>query len=494
MSRFNLILFVGGLLIIGQYTEALAQVKRIRRFDLKEIVQLSTERSPAALQARNAYLSRYWQYRNFRSNYLPQLRLESTVPDFIRSIDGITQPDGTIAFPERAISSSTAQLSLRQNIAKTGGSVFVSSGLTRFDNLTTRNSSYNSNPLRIGFFQPLFQFNQLGWDNKLEPLRFEESQKQFKEDLEEASLNAIRLYFNLLQAQVNLQVAEQNRINTDTLFKIAQGRYNLGKIAENELLSLELSLMNAQQQVLRAQLDVRAGTLSLKAALGLTDTDEIILEEPVAPPVVKVAEEKALEQALSNRARVVGFKRELLNAEREVAQARGETGFTANLSASVGLTQQAGSIDAVYRDPQNQQNVNLSFGVPILDWGRTTSRRKTATANYDLVKTVVGQQEQNFKQEIFLLTKQYEMASLQLDIASKSNVVAQKRYDIAAERYKIGKISITDLNIALQEKDAARGTQVDALRNFWEALYQLRKNTLYDFVSDTPIEHPLPNN
>ena len=32
-----------------------------------------------------------------------------------------------------------------------------------------------------------------------------------------------------------------------TIFKIAEGRYNLGKIAENELLQLELNLMNSRQ-------------------------------------------------------------------------------------------------------------------------------------------------------------------------------------------------------------------------------------------------------
>ena len=51
----------------------------------------------------------------------------------------------------------------------------------------------------------------------------------------------------------------------------------------------------------------------------------------------------------------------------------------------------------------------------------------------------------------------------------------------------IGKISITDLNIAMQEKDEARRDYVAALDEYWTAYYTLRQMTLYDFEQDIPI-------
>ncbi|MFV0540583.1 MAG: TolC family protein [Aestuariibaculum sp.] len=39
--------------------------------------------------------------------------------------------------------------------------------------------------------------------------------------------------------------------------------------------------------------------------------------------------------------------------------------------------------------------------------------------------------------------------------SEKAKEVAIKRYDISNKRYVLGKISITDLNIAIQERDRA---------------------------------------
>jgi outer membrane protein TolC len=52
--------------------------------------------------------------------------------------------------------------------------------------------------------------------------------------MEDISIEASRLFFNLAMAQQNLETARLNYSNTDTLYKIAQGRYNIGTIAENE--------------------------------------------------------------------------------------------------------------------------------------------------------------------------------------------------------------------------------------------------------------------
>ena len=127
--------------------------------------------------------------------------------------------------------------------------------------------------------------------------------------------------------------------------------------------------------------------------------------------------------------------------------------------------------------------------MPVYDWGRTRSIRKTALANLELTKAEVSQADQNFQQEVFLLVQQYNMSREQLQIAARAAEIAQKRYDITKQRFLIGKIDITDLNIAQQEKDAAKQAHIDALRNFWNYHYDLRRSTLFDFETEKPIEH-----
>jgi outer membrane protein len=57
-------------------------------------------------------------------------------------------------------------------------------------------------------------------------------------------------YFDLLVAQVNLQIAEKNRSNNDTLYKIAGHKLELGKISQNDLLQLQMGLLTAQKTLL----------------------------------------------------------------------------------------------------------------------------------------------------------------------------------------------------------------------------------------------------
>jgi len=167
-----------------------------------------------------------------------------------------------------------------------------------------------------------------------------------------------------------------------------------------------------------------------------------------------------------------------------VARATGETGFNANMFASFGLTNQADDLSRVYQNPQDQQRVRIGFTIPIIDWGRQKSRVETAQANQKLVEYTVDQDRINFEQEVFTLVKQFKMLRDQIVITSQSDLISLRRYDISKNRYLIGKISITDLSLALTEKDNAKRTYINSLRNFWDAYYNLRRLTLYDFENN----------
>jgi outer membrane protein TolC len=125
----------------------------------------------------------------------------------------------------------------------------------------------------------------------------------------------------------------------------------------------------------------------------------------------------------------------------------------------------------------------VTLSVPVIDWGRNKSMMRTALANKKLNDYVIAQDELVFEQEIMTQVRQFELLRLQIEISKKSDEVALQRFLVAQNRYLIGKIDITDLNIALNEKDAAKRSYLDALRSFWTAYYDLRRLTLYDFVN-----------
>ena len=139
------------------------------------------------------------------------------------------------------------------------------------------------------------------------------------------------------------------------------------------------------------------------------------------------------------------------------------------------------------QNPDDQQSVNIGITAPIVDWGRRKSSIRIAENNRQLEQLNLQEEKLAFDREIISRVKQFELLKIELEITKKSDEIAQKRYEIAKQRYLIGKTVITDLTIAVQEKDIARRDYINALRNFWTTYYQLRALTLYDFESNQII-------
>ncbi len=458
-------------------------------FTLQEVIQLAKQNSLGARQAENRKENRYWEYNLFLSNYRPQLFLQGQLPDFNRTISPITLPDGSEQFVARSFAQSDLALRAQQVVSATGGRIFVSSQIQRIDLFNSNNVSYAANPLVIGLEQPIFDFNDLKWDKKIEPLQYEESIKQYNEEFERIAQVASDLYFKLLLAQVSKDIANINQVNNDTIYRIGQGRYQLGKIAENELLQLEFNLVNSQQQVRQAELDLETAMLNLNTFIGNPENRTIVIEEPSTIPEFDINIEFAIGQAKENRQQYIQFKRERLQAQRDVARARGNSGLNINLSGRFGLTQQSNTLPGLYNNLQDQQRVTLDLQIPIIDWGRQKAAIRTALANEELVKSTIEQEEINFEQEIYVLIKQFDILREQLKASIIADKVAQKRYNISQQRYLVAKISVTDLNIALQEKDEAKRKYLQSLAEFWDAYYTIRRLTLYDFEKNEKIAY-----
>ncbi|MDX1628500.1 MAG: TolC family protein [Fulvivirga sp.] len=460
-------------------------------FTLEQIIERAIDQSPAAKQAETRKENRYWQYRVYRSNYNPQLRLSGAAPGYIKAFDPVQQPDGTIGFLPVNQINSQVNVGLEQPIPWTGGDISVNSNLFYFDVLGDNidNKLYRGSPFNISLFQPVFAFNELKWDKKTEPLRYEESKREFVEQKEAISRVAVDRYFDYMLAQINLQIAEFNLANNDTIYKIEEGRYNIGTTSRNNLLQVELQLLRSKQDVTQAKLDLETARLRLRSFIGISAATEFNLTLPEEIPQFEVKYAEALQYAKDNRADFLAFERRRLEADREVARAKGQR-FQTNITATFGLNDSGPMLDDVYSDPLAEQRANIGFSIPILDWGRNKARMQTALANERLEDYVIAQDIQDFEQEILTQVRQFEVIRSQIEITKKSDEVAQERYMVAQNRYLIGKIDITNLNIALTEKDDAKRSYINALKSFWTAYYDLRRLTLYDFVNEKLLYQP----
>jgi len=494
LMRIFSLLFAGCLSLAAGTLNA---QKDTLRLSLDQAIAKAQGEAPDVKIAETTFGNNYWRYQSFLADLRPQISLNATLPDLNRSIEAITLPNGNQAFVSRAFMRNNVGIGIQQQVSLTGGTLFAQTGLQRIDIFPTNGNdgfvSYLSTPVSIGFIQPIFGFNQLQWNRRIEPLRYAESEKAYSLDLEQTAFQAANLFFDILIAQLNLEAAYRDKANADTLYGISKGRYEVGRIAETELLQIELNAMNANADVSQSMLNMQTSAEQLRDFLGINEAVHFQLETPSELPTFMLDAQQALQYARAHRPEVIAFDRRLLEAQSNVVEAKRSTGPQADLFVSFGLSQTGDQLSDAYTSPLDQEVVNIGLSVPIADWGKAKARREVAQSNAELTQLQVAQERVNFDREVLVKVQQFDLVREQVRIALRAYEIAQKRLGITRQRYLVGNILITDLNLALQEEAGSRRGYIAALRNFWLAYYDLRRLTLFDYERNVPLVRATPD-
>lgn len=434
------------------------------------------------------YLASEASFEAYRASRLPQLSLDAGIPGFSRTIRSVTQPDGTITFVPISQTFSNAGLGFNQFINPTGSQLYIRSSLNRFALIGDSAALWQASPLVFGVSQPVFGVSTRRFDNQIEGLRFEVQTKRKLRDMEQLKVEVASRYFDVYLAQEDVRISELNVALNDSLYRLSKGRYNVGKISENDLLQVELNVIRAKNQLEIAQTGLANAKANLNILLGrspdafIRAVPELELPNPEIPIVL------AVEKAFANGMQELQRRLSLLNAKRDFINQKNATRPTGFIQAEVGLNRAGETLDNAYDNLQSQQSATFNISVPIVTWGQNKNIRKRAEMQYQSMQVSAELQRLDLEQAVKSSVLNYLQAQSSLEIASKADTIAQKRYAAARNRYLIGKIGITDLFIAQQERDAARRGYLTTLRQFWVSYFGLRSLTLYDFESQSDLQ------
>jgi outer membrane protein TolC len=454
-------------------------------FTLDKIIALAKEQSSDALIAKHYFRSQFWQYRSFLATKLPQMSLTATTPSYNRVIEGVQQPDGTVQYMSRQFLDTYGTIDIRQQLGFSGGEVFLSSGLRRYDNISEEMSStsYISSPIvNIGFSQPLFQYNYYRWAKKIEPMRYEEARRSFLESMETTSERAVTEFFTLLSAQIDLQIAQKNMSAYDTLFTLSKGRFQMGKIPETDLLQIELQLLQATSNVENCKINYDNQLIQFKSFLHIQDRLSITVIPPNIDAFLLLDADDVFHKALENSSKALAFQRRIIEAESNLNRSKLEGRFDATIYASYGLSATGEKLYNAYHNPTDQQQIRLGLNIPIYDWGVARGKIKMAESNFELVQAQVQQEELDMRQDIYVKVARFNMQQQQILIASKSDTIAQKSYRLTQQRYMAGKdVTFLDINNAQIQSDNALKNYYNVMMNYWRSYFELRRLTLFDW-------------
>jgi outer membrane protein len=448
-------------------------------------IELAQGDGLAGRAAASALEGSRWRTREFRSRFLPKVMLGGQLPSLFRRIEPVVQPDGTVRLIARAQTEASLSLTATQELPFTGGQLYFATSLSRLD-LSAADDDiryWQSSPLVLGLRQDLFRLNTLAWDSREQKLSSEVAEREYVEAREDVALATVSAFFDAFRARATLDNLVSNAAINDTLFRLNRGRFEIGRIGENDLLQSELALLRARNAAEGARLDHDRSLAALRLQLGLAPGSRVEIAPPAAIPDLTVDTAVAVVAAQRNRSAGPGNRRQELQARRRVREAKLESGFGATVAAELGYNQTAATLGDAYRDPLAQQSFSVGVELPLLQWGAGKARVGAARAEQDRLAHTTRLEEERAAQEAYFTALELDRSRRQVELAAKADTVAAKRFEVAMNRYVIGKIGVDNLFVAQTEKDGALQEYLEAVQRYWTTYYRLRRLTLYDFAA-----------
>jgi outer membrane protein TolC len=463
---------------------AAAQTAAPTALTLQDAIRRAQEHGPAARVARSTRDAARWRDQAFNARLMPQLVLSGEAANLNRAINPIDLPDGSTQFISQANNRSSLALGFSQELPLTGGRISVGSQVSRIDEFGSRSSRiYQTSPILVRLEQQLFRPREIVWDKRIQNLDARVAEQAYLEAREDVARATADAFFNLYAQQMTLRNASSNVAINDTLFTLNKGRFEVGKIGENDLLKSELALLRARAAVEDARVARARAEAALRRQIAFPAGLALEIVTPDSIPVVDADPDVAEREALRNSSTIQQNELDDVQSRYGVTVARANSRFNATVAASVGFNQTASAFGDSYQSPLGRQQVAVGVNLPMLQWGAGRAAVEAAKATNQRVLTGNTIRRDALAEDARFSALQLQQAQRTVLLAAKADTVAGKQFEVARNRYIIGKIANDALYLAQNEKDAAVLAYVQALRSYWTSYYYLRRVTLYDFAT-----------
>jgi len=450
---------------------------------LQDAIAMAQRQGPAAQMARSARDAARYRNDAFNSRLLPQLLLSGDAANYNHGINPIVLPDGSTQFIGQAQNQSSFNLGFSQRIPLTGGQVSVSEEVSRVDQFGNLNNRSWQTSHVVSLQQDLFKPRNVVWDERAQSLGASVAERAYLEAREDVAASTADAFFNLYAQQITLGNATANVAVNDTLYTLNKGRYEVGKIGENDLLKSELALLRARAAVEDARLARDRAEAALRRTIAYPEGQPLTIVAPDSIPNVDVDPEVAVKEALRNSSTMEQGTLDDVQSKRLLNQAKLQNRFNASIRATFGFNQTASAFNEAYQSPLGRQALSVGINLPMMQWGAGHADVQAAVADDKRVTTNNRMRTDALVEEARFSALQLQQAQRNVVLAAKADTVSAKQFEVARNRYIVSKISNTDLYNAQSDKDNSIVLHVQALRNYWTAYYRLRRVTLYDFVA-----------
>ena len=466
-----------------------AQVIGPRTLTMQDVVRLAQENSISAMSNRNSFEASYWSYRSYKAELLPSLNLSANLAEFNRSLVQL-QDYNTGIFSYRATYNlrNDATLYFSQNIPWTGGTVSLSTNLSRLDQYSpSRLTTYYAQPIYLSYAQSLWGFNRFKWDKKSEPLAYEVAKRQYIENMEGVNQTAVNYFWNYVTAKENYERANKSFEDSKRLYEAQKIRFSMGTVTLDDLMQLEVTLLNDSLALTSSNVSLRSALNRLCSYIGYMEDTELNLIIDYEIPDITLQYEDVLERALENSSYRLNQEVQYINTERNVANAKASRGISATINSRFGMSGSADRWGDTFVNLQDQEVIGISLTIPILDWGLGRGRVRMAQANAQTTRNSLEQSMIDYKQNLYTQVMQFNDQRSRCEISKRAAQLAEESYQLALQSLGNGNMDITKLDQIKSKRDSALSSYLSNVASFWNYYFGIRKATLYDYNTGTDI-------
>jgi outer membrane protein len=343
------------------------------------------------------------------------------------------------------------------------------------------------NRLYLSLEQPLFTYNRTMLSLKELELDYENATLNFNIQQLAIEQSVAQRFYSVYQQDMGLQIAREEYENQKKSHEIIKNKVDAGLAAKEEFYQAELNLANSDLQLQNAKVTLDNQIDQFKILLGIPIEQEIKIIEDISHQAVEVDLDQAIDFALHNRMELRQYEINIQSAYYNLTRTKAMNEFRGSLSLTYGIIGNDEKLDNIYQTPTKNEQLSLSFNIPLYDWGERNSRIKASEASIQAAKW----NDEDYRNDIILnirsAFRQLQQLLGQIEIERQNVRNAQLTYDINLERYANGDLTSIDLNIYQNQLSQSKNNLIASLIQYRLGLLDLKVLTLYDFRKNAPV-------
>ena len=345
-----------------------------------------------------------------------------------------------------------------------------------------------NNDLAIQINQPLFTYNRTKLNLKTLQLQLENAQLSYAVQLLATEKSVTQSFYAVYQAQQSMDIANQAYQDMLKNFEITKNKANAGISAQSEMVQAELNLETTKSTYENQQVAFENAKDAFKNLIGMSLYDDVVVLPNIAvDTTLKIDIGFAIEQGLANRMELRERQITIESSQLDLVTVKALNEFHGNLGLSFGFNGNNETLPNIYKNPKDNENVSLSFQIPIYDWGQEKSRIKAQEATIESNKVDLTSQQTDILLSIRQSYRNLRNLINQIEIARVSVTNAQLTYDLNLEKYKNGTLTGLDLSIFQNQLSQNKLNYTNSLISYKLELLNLKILTLYDFENKQPV-------